>query len=70
MRDGDDVLAAFDEQCDSDAGEEVDWSQVPQTHRFVPLGFEAGGAFGQATLDFLREVEEVAGDQSSADLYH
>ena len=46
------------------------WSQVPQTHRFVPLGFEAGGAFGRATLDFLREVEEVAGDQSSADLYH
>ena len=41
MRDGDDVLAAFDEQCDSDAGEEVDWSQVPQTHRFVPLGYEA-----------------------------
>ena len=27
---------------------------------FVPVGFEAGGAFGQATLDFLREVEEVA----------
>ena len=54
----------------SHEGEEVDWSQVPQTHRFVPLGFEAGGAFGQATLDFLREVEEVAGDQSSADLYH
>ena len=49
---------------------EVDWSRVPQTHRFVPLGFEAGGAFGQETLDFLREVEEVAGDQSSADLYH
>ena len=22
---------------------EVDWSRVPQTHRFVPLGFEAGG---------------------------
>ena len=45
-------------------------SRVPQTHRFVPLGFEAGGAFGRATLDFLREVVEVAGDQSSADLYH
>ena len=45
----------------------MDWSQVPQTHRFVPLGFEAaGGAFGRATLDFLREVEAVAGDQSSA----
>ena len=55
----------------SHEGAEVDWSQVPQTHRFVPLGFEAaGGAFGRATLDFLREVEEVAGDQSSADLYH
>ena len=49
---------------------ELDWSQVPQTHRFVPLGFEAGGAFGQATLDFLKEVDEVAGDQSSADLFH
>ena len=58
--------------ADSDASEgaAVDWSQVPQTHRFVPLGFEAGGAFGRAALDFLREVEEVAGDQSSADLYH
>ena len=28
------------------------------------------GVEGEATLDFLREVEEVAGDQSSADLYH
>ena len=35
----------------------MDWSRVPHTHRFVPLGFEADGAFGQATLDFLREVE-------------
>ena len=48
----------------------MDWSWVPQTHRFAPLGFEAGGAFGQATLDFLPEVEEVAGEQSSVDLYH
>ena len=48
----------------------MDWSRVPQTYRFVPLGFEAGGAFGQATLDFVREVEEVASEQSSADLYH
>ena len=55
---------------DANEGAAVDWSQVPQTHRFVPLGVEAGGAFGRATLDFLREVEEVAGDQSSADLYH
>ena len=26
---------------------EVDWSRVPQTHRFVPLGFEAGGRLGE-----------------------
>ena len=36
-----------------------------------PVGFRGGGgAFGQATLDFIREVEEVAGEQSSTDLYH
>ena len=34
------------------------------------LGFEAGGGFGQATLDFLQELVETAGEQSSADLYH
>ena len=39
--------------------------------RFVPLGFEASsGAFGRATVDFLREVEAVAAGQSSSDLYH
>ena len=37
---------------------------------FVPLGFEAGGCFGPATRDFLREVARVAGAQASADLYH
>ena len=39
-------------------------------HEFVPLGFEAGGAFGPATRDFVREVARVAGAQASADLYH
>ena len=43
---------------------------VHETHRFVPLGFEAGGAFGPSTLGFLQEVEKVASAQSSADLYH
>jgi hypothetical protein len=28
------------------------------------------GGFGQATLDFLQELVETAGEQSSADLYH
>ena len=36
----------------------------------MPLGFEAGGAFGWSTVDFLREVEEVSAGQSSSDLYH
>jgi hypothetical protein len=36
----------------------------------VQLGFEAGGAFGPATRDFLREVARVAGAQASTDLYH
>ena len=43
---------------------------VPETHQFVPLGFEAGGGFGPATLRFLQDVEQVAGAQASADLYH
>ena len=43
---------------------------VAMAHRFVPLGFEAGGAFGASTLNFLAEVEKKAGAQSSADLYH
>ena len=38
--------------------------------RRAQLAAKAAIAFGQATLDFLREVAEVAGDQSSADLYH
>ena len=69
--DSEEAVAWADDEANivSFAEGEVDWSRVPQTHRFVPLGFEAGGAFGRATLhvDFLREVEEVAGDQSSAD---
>jgi hypothetical protein len=43
---------------------------VERPHEFVPLGFEAGGAFGPVTRDFLREVARVAGAQASADLYH
>ena len=39
-------------------------------YELIPLGFEAGGAFGPATKDFLREVGRVAGAQASADLYH
>eukprot|EP01052_Picozoa_sp_SAG31_P033333 SAG31_NODE_3752_length_3920_cov_27.390997_1_plen_841_part_00 len=41
-----------------------------RTERFVPLGFEAGGAFGSSTVNFLRELEEAAAGQSSSDLYH
>jgi hypothetical protein len=43
---------------------------VERPHEFVPLGFEAGGAFGVATRDFLQEVVGVVGAQASADLYH
>jgi hypothetical protein len=42
---------------------------VERPHEFVPLGFEAGGAFGPATRDFLRKVARVAGARASADLY-
>ena len=39
--------------------------------RFVPVGFEAAsGAFGRSALDFLRQVEVVAGLSASADMYH
>jgi hypothetical protein len=50
--------------------DELDWGLVECPHEFVPLGFDAGGAFGPATKDFLREVGRVAGAQTSADLYH
>ena len=43
---------------------------VAQAQRFIPLGFEVGGAFGRATEGFLREVEMIAAGQSSSDLYH
>ena len=56
--------------ADSDAESELDWGLVERPHEFIPLGFEAGGAFGPATRDFLREVARVAGAQASADLYH
>jgi hypothetical protein len=55
---------------DSDEESELDWGLVEHPHEFVPLGFEAGGAFGPATRDFLREVARVAGAQASVDLYH
>jgi hypothetical protein len=48
----------------------MDWGLVERPHEFIPLGFEAGGAFGPATRDVLREVARVAGAQASADLYH
>ena len=56
--------------ADGDEESELDWEPVERPHEFVPLGFEAGGAFGPATRDFLREVARVAGAQASADLYH
>eukprot|EP01048_Picozoa_sp_COSAG05_P030161 COSAG05_NODE_10327_length_571_cov_1.010593_1_plen_73_part_10 len=30
----------------------MDWSRVPQTHRFVPLGFEAGGGVWASDVGF------------------
>ena len=38
--------------------------------RFVPLGFEANGAFGQSTIDFLQLVVRAADQGKSADLDH
>eukprot|EP01050_Picozoa_sp_SAG11_P012113 SAG11_NODE_1327_length_5194_cov_9.461237_2_plen_135_part_00 len=43
---------------------------VATEHEFVPLGFEAGGAFGASTLDFLEMVARTARAGASADLYH
>ena len=40
------------------------------SQRFVPLGFEANGAFGQSARDFSREVMRVVDQSKSADLYH
>ena len=56
--------------ADGEVESELDWGLVECPHVFVPLGFEAGGAFDPATRDFLREVARVAGAQASADLYH
>ena len=56
--------------ADGEVESELDWGLVECPHVFVPLGFEAGGCFGPATRDFLREVARVAGAQASADLYH
>jgi hypothetical protein len=53
-----------------DEESELVWGLVECPPEFVPLGFEAGGAFGPATRDFLREVARVAGAQAFADLYH
>ena len=39
-------------------------------HTFVPLGFEANGAWGQQALDFFGDVVEQAGASASAELYH
>jgi len=61
---------AWAADAENELGEEMNWDLVECPHRFIPLGFEAGGGFGQATLDFLQELVETAGEQSSADLYH
>jgi hypothetical protein len=56
--------------ADGDEESELDWGLVERPYEFIPLGFEAGRAFGLATRDFLREVARVVGAQASADLYH
>ena len=57
--------------ADGDEASELDWGLALECpHEFVPLGFEAGGAFGPATRDFVREVARVVGTQASTDLYH
>eukprot|EP01052_Picozoa_sp_SAG31_P066510 SAG31_NODE_25310_length_463_cov_6.101648_1_plen_108_part_01 len=37
---------------------------------FTPVGFEGGGSFGAATLNFLQQVQDTAGGMTPADLYH
>jgi hypothetical protein len=56
--------------ANGDEESELDWGLVERPHEFVPLGFEAGDAFGPVTMDFLREVARVAGAEASTDLYH
>ena len=45
---------------------EDDWRP---SDRFVPLGFEVGGAWGPAAQELLREVAECARGQRSVELY-
>ena len=54
------------------AATEIDEMLAPATcpQRFVPLSFEANGAFGQSTIDFLQLVVDAADQGKSADLYH
>jgi hypothetical protein len=56
--------------ANGDEESELDWGLVERPHEFDPLGFEASGAFGPATQDFLREVARVAGAHAFVDLYH
>eukprot|EP01052_Picozoa_sp_SAG31_P003858 SAG31_NODE_153_length_22196_cov_24.963570_3_plen_94_part_00 len=49
------------EDDDDTMAREVDMSLLPVTHEFIPLGFEGGGAFGEATLNFLQQVQDTAG---------
>eukprot|EP01050_Picozoa_sp_SAG11_P026532 SAG11_NODE_6388_length_1323_cov_1.513072_2_plen_204_part_00 len=64
------AMRARQEEQMGDGAEPVDDGLVAQEQRFIPLGFEVGGAFGRATEGFLREVEMIAAGQSSSDLYH
>lgn len=61
---------AAQEDDDDTLTREVDLSLLPVTHEFIPLGFEGGGAFGAATLNFLQQVQDTAGGMTPADLYH
>jgi hypothetical protein len=41
-----------------------------QRHVFVPLGFEANGAYGAATRDFFRVIERAVEAAAARDHYH
>jgi hypothetical protein len=49
--------------ADGDEESELDWGLVERPHEFIPLGFEAGGAFGPATREGTAEGFSTGGGE-------